>query len=279
MRLLELQRAMRDHLLRGEERVAGRVRQDRPGGLAVYHHAYRAQLKACLRDTYERVWGWLGDEAFERAGALHVEGHAPCSWTLNVYGRDFGGTLAELYPGDAEVAELAWLDWAMRRAFDAPDHMAVDVSAFAGIDWERAVFDFAPTLTIGILTTNAAAIWSALAEEAHPPRALRLSAPAQVRVWRAEYSPRLKTMEPLEARALGCAVAGGTFAAVCEALLDEVPAETAAEAAGEILAGWLLDGLIANIGLATEPCGPDERPTDHARGSCADQASLAEPAP
>jgi hypothetical protein len=201
MKLLELQRAMHAHLLNGDGAVVGQVRSDRLCGLGVYHYAYRAQLKACLRDTYERVWAWLGDEAFERAGSLHVEGHPPSSWTLNLYGHDFGETLAELYPDDAEVAELAWLDWAMRRAFEAPDHVAVDASALAGIDWGQAVFEFDPALRIGLLTTNAAAIWSALAEDAHPPRAERLSTSAQVRVWRDGYSPRFKTMEQAEARA------------------------------------------------------------------------------
>lgn len=249
MRLLELQRALRDHLLLGDGRAAGHVRRDGSRGLAVYHYAYRAQLKACLRDTYESVWAWLGDGAFERAGSLYVEGHPPSSWTLNDYGHDFAKTLAELYPRDAEVAELAWLDWTMRRAFEAPDHTAVDVSAFVDIDWERAAFDFDPALTVGVLTTNAAAIWSALADEALPPRAERLSAPAQVRVWRDGYSPRFKTMEQPEARALRNALAGAPFAEICETLLGVVPAETATQAAGEILAGWLLDGLITNVYL------------------------------
>jgi hypothetical protein len=256
--LPELQRAMREHLLTGDRGVAGHVRPDCLGGLAVYHHAYRAQLKACLRDTYERVWAWLGDEAFERASALHVEGHPPFSWTLNVYGHDFDETLAELYPNDAEVAELAWLDWAMRRAFEAADHVAVDASALADIDWEQAVFDFDPALKIAVMTTNAAAIWSALAEEVPPPRAECLSTSAQVRVWRTEYSPRFKTMDQPEARALGCALAGAPFAEVCEALLDVVPTGTAAEAAGEILAGWFLDGLITNVRL--EPRRPIDPP-------------------
>jgi hypothetical protein len=57
-------------------------------------------------------------------------------------------------------------------------------------------------------------------------------------------------MEPPEARALACARGGATFAGVCEALLDLVPAESAAQAAGEILAGWLRDGLVADVRVA-----------------------------
>ena len=60
-------------------------------------------------------------------------------------------------------------------------------------------------------------------------------------------------MEPPEAKALGCALGGAPFAVVCEALLEVVPAETAAEAAGEILAGWLRDGLITDVRLALSP--------------------------
>jgi hypothetical protein len=84
----------------------------------VYHYAYRAQLLECLRYTFERVWAWLGDSGFEDAARRHIEAHPPHSWTLSDYGNEFDRTLSGLYPDDREVAELAWLDWPLRRAFD-----------------------------------------------------------------------------------------------------------------------------------------------------------------
>jgi hypothetical protein len=139
------------------------------GDLAVYHHAYRAQLLACLRDTFEKTWSWLGDDPFEDAARAHIEAHPPHSWTLNLYGEGFDATLARLHPDDAEIAELAWLEWTLRRAFDGQDADPIDRARLAEIDWDNAVLHLVPTLRLGTVTTNCAAIWAALSEEQPPP--------------------------------------------------------------------------------------------------------------
>jgi hypothetical protein len=242
MRLRDLQQAMVDHLSTGDRRIAERVM--RQEGLAVYHHAYRAQLIACLRDTYERVWAWLGDEAFDRAASSYVEGLAPASWTLSDYGEDFTAALARLYPDDPETPELAWLDWGLRRAFDGPDSTPIDMDALNGVDdWDDVEFRFAPTLRLGAVATNSPAIWSALAEERAPPPLAGLPAPADLLVWRPDLSPRFRTMEPAEAHMLKLALAGATFGDICRghAEADEVKA---VENTGQILGQWLRDGLV-----------------------------------
>ena len=67
MTLLALQRSMREYLIRGADEITAQIHGDPSPRLAVYHHAYRAQLVDCLRDTFERVWAWLGDAGFEAA--------------------------------------------------------------------------------------------------------------------------------------------------------------------------------------------------------------------
>lgn len=248
MTLEELQQALVDHLLTGDRRISERVRAQ--GGLEVYHHAYRAQLLACLRDTYERVWAWLGDEAFDRAGACHVEAVAPKSWTLNEYGEEFAATLAGLYPDDPEVPELAWLDWALRRAFDGPDATPVDIAALDDLDWEVAVFRFAPTLRLGPVMTNSAAIWSALAEDRPPPAVALLPAPAELLVWRPDLTPRFRTLATVEAHALKLALAGATFGDICRLHAAKSAEDNAVAEAGAMLGQWLRDGFVVGFAAA-----------------------------
>ena len=244
MSLLDTQRGFRDHILAGTDAPL-------PGaperGLAVYRHAYRAQLIASLRDTFEKTWAWLGDEAFDKAARHHVESHAPKSWTLNVYGGDFDQTLRALYPDDGEVAELAWLDWSLRRAFDGPDADAVKPEVLAEVDWDNAVLIFVPTLTMGEVSTNGAAIWGALAEEKKPPAAERLAAPATIRIWRSGLTPKYRTIENFEQRALTLAMAGSSFADLCALLVEDGDADRAAQNVGAALAVWLQDGLISDV--------------------------------
>jgi hypothetical protein len=237
--LRDLQQTFRDHLLTGDRRIADFV--PREGGLDVYHHAYRAQLVACLRDTYERVWAWLGDEAFDHAAALHIERLSPTSWTLDEYGQDFAATLASLYPDDPEVPELAWLDWALRRAFDGPDSTPVDIATLDDLDWEAAEFRFAPTLRLGVVVTNSAAIWSAL------PSLALLPAPATVLVWRPDLSPRFRTLEPAEAHDLKLALAGATFGDLCRSRASQSSEEDAIAEAGAMLGQWLRDGFVTGF--------------------------------
>ncbi len=241
MTLLDTQRGFRDHILAGTDAPL-------PGaperGLAVYRHAYRAQLVASLRDTFEKTWTWLGDDAFDKAARHHVEAHAPKSWTLNEYGGEFVRTLRALYPGDAEVAELAWLDWHLRRAFDGPDGDAITPEALAEVDWDHAVLIFVPTLTMGEVVTNCAAIWGALANNETPPAAQRLAQPATIRIWRSGLTPKYRTIETFEQRALTLAMAGSSFADLCALLVEDGDADRAAQDVGAALASWLRDGLI-----------------------------------
>jgi Putative DNA-binding domain len=215
--------------------------------LGVYRHAYRAQLLECLRDTYERVWAWLGDERFDTAAHAYIEASPPRSWTLGEYGWQFDQLLGRLYPSDPEVAELAWLDGALRRAFDGPDSTPVEAAACTGVDWDRAVLYLTPTLRMTSISTNAPAIWAALSEGRTPPAASLLQTAAALRVWRLGSAPNFRTVDPLEQQALVIAASGESFATICSALAARQDITNPDETAGTLLAAWLRDGLITGI--------------------------------
>lgn len=244
MSLLTLQRAMRDQILAAE---LNGIAVGSEAGLRVYRHAYRAQLVACLRDTFGKTHAWLGDHAFDAACQAHIIDHTPHSWTLGDYGEGFDHTLGRLYPGDPEVVELAWLDWGLSKAFDGADAPPIAPEALTAVDWDRAILHFAPTLIVGEARTNAAAIWSAIAEGVTPPPAAVLPQPAALRIWRLDLSPQFRTIDSLEHQALERARAGASFAEVCDHLAHRGEDDEAAQALGSILGGWLQDGLITSI--------------------------------
>jgi hypothetical protein len=247
MNLLALQRSMREYLIRGADEITAQIHGNPSPRLAVYHHAYRAQLVDCLRDTFERVWAWLGDAGFEAAALRHIESHPPHSWTLSDYGDEFDRTLSELYPDDREVAELAWLDWSLRRAFDGHDATPVTADALSDIDWDHAIFCIVPTLRMRSIFTNSAAIWTALSENNAPPAAARLRTPTALRVWRKDFSPHFRAVDAIEQHVLLMACDGASFAAICTAIADKTEPARAPEIAGALLAGWLQDGLIIAV--------------------------------
>jgi hypothetical protein len=246
MNLLALQLNLRDHLIQGSADIGREIRGDPSARLAVYHHAYRAQLMDCLRDTFERVWTWLGDASFETAGQEHIELHPPHGWTLAEYGNGFDRTLKDLYPNDPELAELAWLDWSLRRVFDGPDANSLEAVDLSRADWNTAILHMVPTLRIRSISTNCAVIWTALSHGRSPPGVQPLAAPMALRVWRVGLTPRFRSIDALEQHALQMVIEGATFATICTTI-ESAGHSKAAEVAGRFLASWLQDGLITSV--------------------------------
>lgn len=246
MSLLDLQRDMRGWLTREDGAIAARLGAGSGPGLRAYLNNYRAQLVACLDDSFARTRDWIGGEAFEQAVIAHIARVPPSSWTLDAYPRDFPATLAFLYPDDPEVAELAWLDMALGEAFVGPDSPMLDED-LAGIDWDRAALRFTPTLDLAELTTNATAIWSALADGVTPPGVETLPETGAMIVWRHAGIPRFRALDAWEWQALLSARQGLAFADLCAAMVESHGAEAGIVCAGQMLGQWLGDGLIVGI--------------------------------
>jgi hypothetical protein len=252
MTLIELQRDMRAWLVCDDAAAAGRIGAGAGPGLNVYQNNYRAQLAACLEDSFARTRDWIGEAAFLQAAAAHVERVPPSSWTLDAYPRDFPATLALLYPDDPEVGELGWIDCALGEAFVGPDALALDADRLGAIDWDRAVLHFTPTLDLGPLSTNATAIWMALVAGEMPPAVEQLPAPGAILIWRQDQVSRFRAVDQIEQQALLAARSGLSFAELCEAMVAAHGQEDGIARAGQLLGQWLADGLITDV---------EERPT------------------
>lgn len=247
MTLIDLQRDMRAWLVREDGEAAIRFGRRAAPGLRVYQNNYRAQLAACLEDGFARTRDWIGAEAFHQAVMAHVDRVPPSSWTLDAYPRDFPATIALLYPADPEMAELAWLDRALGEAFVGPDAIALSAGDLAGIDWDRATLCITPTLDLGDLTTNATAIWSALAAGDVPPGVELLPVPGAILVWRQDDVSCFRAIDQYERQALLSARAGLPFAALCAALVEMLGEDGGVTRAGELLGQWIRDGLVVAI--------------------------------
>lgn len=218
-----------------------------PAGMAVHANNYRGQLADALRDTYEKTHLWLGDEAFDNAVDPYIDAHMPRSWTLDTYGDAFAEHLDAMYPDDGEVAELAWLDATLRRAFSGADAEPIDAAVLAHADWDRAGFCFVPTLTFRHVRTNVVALWRALDDGGTPPAVVVSAEKGGVRVWRRGLTTHFASMTALECDALDLALGGATFAEVCTLLVHRLGEDAAQDRAGELLRDWLADGLVVAL--------------------------------
>ena len=214
-------------------------------GERAYHFGYRRRLMDALADTFERTHAWLGDDAFFAAAAAHVARCTSSSWTLDAYGADFGETLAGFYPDRAEVAELAWLDHALSRAFVSADAPAFDMAGLAEVDWERARLVLAPGFAARTLGTNTPAIFQALVNGGVPPEPVAVE--GAIAVWRRGLEPHYRTLDAREYRALCAIAAGDSFAAICAVLADDRDVEDATALVSHWLGLWLGEGVVCGV--------------------------------
>lgn len=221
-------------------------------GRRVYHHAYRARLMGALSETYERVWTWLGDDAFHAEARAYIEQHPSTNWTLDAYGLDFPAFLDARFPNDPEIAELAWLDAELRQAFAAPDAETLDPAALATItSWEAVRLRLNPALRHRAVRTNAAALWRALSRADTPPDIVYFTDQelTGLCVWKLALEPRFRTLDADEYHLVHALNTGLPFAAACEALAHDHPDTDPTHRVGEWLGGWIAEGLVIGFDL------------------------------
>ena len=217
-------------------------------GMAIYQNAYRSRLIGALETSYERTRRWVGEAAFTAAACHYIIAHPPTGWTLDSYGDRFSEVLAELFAGDPEVAELAWLEWHMQQAFAAPDRPELTAPMLAGAglveaDWETVRFTMAAGYAARDVTLDCAGLWQAMSGD-HPAEfLLQAVLPGVLVVWRKGFSPHYRVLSPEESALLKC-------------LADAAPFGEAAQRAGDPaqfggwFAQWLSEGLFAELNPA-----------------------------
>jgi hypothetical protein len=247
MSLAALQRDFRSWLAVEAADAAAQFGERAQSGLEVYLNNYRGQLMACLTESFPAVRAWLGDTAFDGACATHIDRQPPHGWTLDAYASEFPYTLDVLYADDPEVADLARLERDLGLAFVGRDSDALSLSAVAVTDWENAILAMVPTFSLLSVTTNAAAIWSAIKDEQTPPAAAMLDEPAVIAIWRKGYSPTFRTLDPVEARAIVMASDGRPFGAICAAVVHEVGEIDGPQVAGSLMGRWINEAMIGSI--------------------------------
>lgn len=251
MSLLALQQEFARHLTDEMPPSPERFGSDAERRLGIYRSAYRARLMATLRASFDKTWSWIGDEAFDAAARHHIILNPPSSWTLDAYGVDFHTTLSALFPSDPEVAELARLEWDMQQAFAAVDEVPVGLADLQrhfdlGNDWNSVRFQIVASASLRPVSTNAPAIWQAIANKAPPPDAAPAAAGTYAIIWRIGLSPHFRLIDKDEHAALAALLSGADFNAVCSAM-PHGDAGAAAVAAGELLGRWIADDLIAAL--------------------------------
>lgn len=229
-------------------------------GMAVYRGNYRSALMGALAETYERTALYLGEGAFQQACINHAIKHPPSGWTIDEAGAGFDATCGELFAQNPEVAELAWLEWAMLELATAPDTQPLTPEAFSAAaaefgdqDWGDLRLAFQPRAVARLIGHNLTALWQALGQDGAARPDITLTGPQTCLVWREGERPTFILAEADHAEAFGAMQAGAAYGEVIALLIGEEAEpspdaiQNAAMRAGAMLGRWLQEGVVVAI--------------------------------
>jgi hypothetical protein len=214
--------------------------------LDIYRHNYRASLTGVLSDHFARLYVYLGDAQFDNVAAAYIARHPSTTRNLRNYGGAFAAFLAEHYPEDGELAELAALDWALRAAFDAADTPILDAARVGalGDEWIERPLKLHPSIQLLSFRHNSAAIWSALDSDEAPPHVIELADPVRLLVWRGGLQPKFRSLSATEAATLERLATPGSFTDLGAHAIEALGEAAALTVLAGWLGIWLADGVL-----------------------------------
>ncbi len=253
----EMQALFQRAIVEGDETILEQLndssKEVRATLFGVYRNAYVGRLVEVLRHDYERLARYLAAAEFEELGRAYVRAHPSDHPNARWFGRHLPtyltGTTA--HRDAPELADLALLEKTLSDVFDAADGVQLTLADLAGLtpeDWPGVVFSPHPAARRIDITTNAVALWKALAEDADPaerPQATRLAEPERLIAWRPELTPRFRPMSYEEAMMWDEMAKGLDFGGLCEMVATYGGEDGAPIRAGGYLKLWIEAGMLA----------------------------------
>lgn len=226
--------------------------QGGPPRLAIYRHAFRARLTAALRENYPVLHQVLGDETFDEVALGFIAAHPSRQPSIRWFGNELPAHLQVLADADQlphpALADLARMEWALGTAFDAADAAPLSVEqllAVAPEAWPELRFSAHPSLRLIALDWAIEPLWRALSDNPEAETAAPEAQPHHLLVWRQSDQTQWRSVEPFEANLLQAALAGESFAELCERAAATQGEQAAATVAG-YLRVWVEAGLLTS---------------------------------
>jgi hypothetical protein len=229
-------------------------------GLSVYRGNYRNALMGSLESTYERTAAYMGEEAFRTARINHLIANPPAHWTIDAAGEGFDQTCAQLFPNNAEVTELAWLEWTMLQLAGAPDTQPFTAADFAkasagfgDAEWMGLGLEFQPRAAMLSVTHDLTALWKSLGEDSEGVDLRGYAEPQGCLAWREGERPTFIMVDADNVRAFEAMQTGARYGDLIGLLAGDAPddaaVQSAAQRAGAMLGQWLSEGLVVGLDL------------------------------
>lgn len=232
------------------ERIESSPQRSAEQRMTYYGNAYNMRLKEALSTDYERLHSYLGDDLFDTLMQHYIENYPSHHPNLRYFGQHMVELVERLEPFNSltEVAEIARIEQAFANSFDAADCQCVSLDQLAQLDpsaWATLTLRFHHAIQILPQQYNSFQIWRALANEETPPE--KISDDTSWLIWRQDLVSRYRAVEHAERTALTTAMSAGSFADMCEALLEHFSEQETPQKAVGYLQQWINDQMICDF--------------------------------
>jgi hypothetical protein len=216
--------------------------------LSVYHHGYRVRLRDALKNEFTGLQCMAG-RPYHALLDAYIKTHTSEHYNIRWYGADLASFLEETLPwrDKPQLAEMAYVDWAISTAFDAEDEPSkgvADLSTVPPDAWASLRLMLQKHLRVLTVTHNVDAFRRAADSGTERPRLRRFGHARRILVWRKETTVHYRTLDRDEWQVLSAALDGETFASLCERLAVHHDESAAMSRMVLLLQRWLEAGLI-----------------------------------
>ena len=218
--------------------------------LRFYGNAYTLRLKEALSTDYERLHCYLGDELFETLMMLYIENHPSQHASLRYFGSKMIQIVEQLEPFKSltEIAEITRIEQAFANSFDAADCHCVTLNQLSLLPpdaWPSLKLKFHTAVQLLPQRHNSFQIWKSLANEQTPPE--KINDESTWLIWRHDMVSHYRALENTELTALTTAISTGSFAQMCEVLLEHFSEDKTPLIAVGYLQQWINDQMICEL--------------------------------
>lgn len=210
--------------------------------LDVYRNAYYIRLQEALAHDFPILLAVMGDDVFGREMASYLQAHPSTASSLRYIGQHLSQWFYQ--HNKPELADVAKLEWAVLKAFDAADAEVMLSESLQSIlpeHWEQLRFTLQPSVTLLKTSINAMSLWSAHLKKAPLPD-IQFEHSESLVVSRASDGPVVRAIPPTHYIFYEALAESRTLGEVCEYLARIEPQSDVSYIAAQCLSQALSNG-------------------------------------
>jgi len=216
--------------------------------LDIYRNAYYIRLQEALAHDFPVLLAFMGEGDFGREMAAYIKACPSTSPSLRYIGKRLPDYLSR--QGKPQLADLARLEWAVLKAFDAADADILTVNDMAHIpagSWQCLHLELHPSVSLLEVSRHVVDVWMAHHRE-RPLPVQHNDETVALLVWRGVNGPGLHKLSS-ECRLLIADLDEGlSFAQACERLACHMLPDDVAQTAARCLLELLQGGCFSRLG-------------------------------